>query len=90
MQSKLSNLVDNVSEINKKDCKTWMERKKIRSECEFSEFKNNRLNYRSKKCYGRSTKSINKLLEKFSSTYQFCNGDPNNFFFVIKKRCLSL
>ena len=29
MQSKLSNLVDNLSEINKKDCKTCMERKKI-------------------------------------------------------------
>ena len=28
MQSKLSNLVDNLSEINNKDCKTCMERKK--------------------------------------------------------------
>ena len=29
MQSKLSNLVDNLSEINNKDCKTCMERKNI-------------------------------------------------------------
>ena len=28
MQRKLSNLVDNLSEINNKDCKTYMERKK--------------------------------------------------------------
>ena len=28
MPSKLSNLVDNLSEINNKDCKTYMERKK--------------------------------------------------------------
>ena len=32
MQSKLSDLVDNLSEISNKDCKTCIERKKIRSE----------------------------------------------------------
>ena len=31
MQSKLSDLVDNLSEINNKDCKTCMERKNIKS-----------------------------------------------------------
>ena len=46
MPSKLSNLVDNLSEINNKDCKTCIERKNIKSECEFIGFKNNRLNYR--------------------------------------------
>ena len=35
MQSTLSDLADNLSEINNKDCKKCMERKKIRSECEF-------------------------------------------------------
>ena len=35
MQSKLSDLADNLSEINNKDWKTCTERKKIRSECEF-------------------------------------------------------
>ena len=44
MPSNLSDLVDNLSEINNKDCKTCMERKKIRSECEFNGLKNNRLN----------------------------------------------
>ena len=41
MESKLSNLADNVSEINNKDCEICMERKKIRSECEFIMLKNN-------------------------------------------------
>ena len=44
MQSKLSDLADNLSEINKKECKAYMERKNIKSECDFIEFKNNRLN----------------------------------------------
>ena len=35
MPNKLSNLVDNLSEINNKDCKTCTERKNIKSECEF-------------------------------------------------------
>ena len=35
MTSKLLNLIDSLSEINKKECKTCMERKKIKSECDF-------------------------------------------------------
>ena len=85
MQSKLSNLVDNLSEINNKDCKTCMERKKIRSECEFIGFKNNRLDYRWKECNGTFTKSVNELTEKFSNTYQFCNGDLNKFVLMLRK-----
>ena len=79
MQTKLYNLVDNLSEINNKDCKTCIERKNIKSECEFIEFKNNRLNYPCKECDGTSTKSINELIEKFPSVYQFCDGDLNKF-----------
>ena len=41
MQSKLSDLADNLSEINNKDCKKCMERKNIRLECEFIGLKNN-------------------------------------------------
>ena len=62
-----------------------MERKKIRSECGFSEFKNNWLNYGCKECNGTSTKSINELIEKFPNTYQFCNGDLNKFVFMLRK-----
>ena len=85
MQSKLSDLVDNLSEINNKDSKTCMERKNIKSECDFIGFKNNRLNYRCKECKGTSTKSINGLIEKFSGIYQFCNGDLNKFVLLLRK-----
>ena len=71
MRSKLSNLVDNVPEINNQDFKTFVERKNIKSQCEFIEFKNNRLNYRCKECNAKSTKSVNDLIEKFPNTYRF-------------------
>ena len=48
MPSKSSNLVDNLSKINNKDCKTCIKRKNIKLECEIIELKNNRLNYRCK------------------------------------------
>ena len=89
MQNKLPDLLENLSEINNKDCKTCMERKNIKSECDFIGFKNNRLNYRCKKCKGTSTKSIDELIEKFPSVYHFCNGDLY-ISFVIKKSPLSL
>ena len=69
MPSKLSNLVDNLSEINNKDCKTCMERKNIKSECEFIGLKNNRLNYRCRECNGTCLKSVNDLIEKFQRMY---------------------
>ena len=85
MQSKLSDLVYNLSETNNKECKTCMERKNIKSECDFIGFKNNRLNYRCKECKGTSTKSINGLIEKFLSVYQFCDGDLNKFVLLLRK-----
>ena len=85
MQNKLPDLLENLSEINNKDCKTCMERKNIKSECDFIGFKNNRLNYRCKECKGTSTKSINGLIEKFPSLYQFCNGDLNKFVLLLRK-----
>ena len=85
MPSKLSNLVDNLSEINNKGCKTCIERKNIKSECEFIGLKNNRLNYRCKECNGISNKSINELIEKFPRTCKFCNGDLNKFVLLLRK-----
>ena len=41
--------------------------KKIKSQCEFIGFKNNRLNYRCKEFNGTSIKSVNDLIEKFPS-----------------------
>ena len=85
MRSKLSDLVDNLSEINNKACKTCMERKNIKSECDFVGLKNNRLNYRCKECKGTSTKPINGLIEKFPRVYQFCDGDLNKFVLLLRK-----
>ena len=62
MQSKLSDLADNLSEINSKDRKKCMERKKTRSECEFIGLKDNRLKYKCKECNDISTRSINGLI----------------------------
>ena len=50
MSGSLLSLVDNLSEINKKECKSCMERNNIKSEYKFIEFKNNRLNYKCKEC----------------------------------------
>ena len=51
MSDSLSNLVDNLSEINKKECKSCMERNNTKSECKYIGFINNRLNYKCcKKC----------------------------------------
>ena len=85
MQSKLSNLDDNLSEINNKACKTCIKRKNIKSGCGFIGLKNNRLNYRCKECKATSTKSINELIEKVPRIYQFCNGDLNKFVLLLRK-----
>ena len=85
MQSKLSDLNDNLSEINNKDCQTGIERKNIKSECDFIGFKNNKLNYTCKECKETSTKPINGLIKKFPRMYQFCNGDLNKFVLWLRK-----
>ena len=85
MSTSLSNLVDNLSEINNKDCKKCMERNKIRSECEFVGIKDNRLKYECKKRDDISAKSVNELIEKFPDAYQFCNKDLNKFALLLRK-----
>ena len=60
-------------------------RKKIKSECEFSGFKNDRIHYRCEKCKKRSTKSKGGLIKKFPRIYKFCNGDLNKFALTLRK-----
>ena len=71
--------------ITKIVCKTCMERKNIKSECEFIKFKNNILNCRCKECKGKCNKSIDGLIEKFPSIYQFWDGDLNKFVLLLRK-----
>ena len=81
MLTSLSSLVDNLSEINKKECKKCIEKNNTKSEFKFIKFENNTLNYTYKECDAKSCKSINELIEKFSNIYRFCNGDLNNFLY---------
>ena len=85
MNTSLASLVDNLSEINNKDCKKCMERNKIKSECEFIGFKDNRLIYKCKKCNSKSYKPISKLIKRFPSTYQFCKKDLSKFMLLLRK-----
>ena len=85
MRSKLSDLVDNFSQINNKACKTWMERKNIESESKFIGIKSDRLHYKCKEYGKRCSKSKNGLIRKFPRMYQFCNGNLNKFVLLLRK-----
>ena len=85
MQSKLSGIADNLSEINNKDCKKFEERKKIKSNCEFIGFRGNRSKHKCKECNDTSAKSVDDSIEMFPRTYKFCNGDHNKFVLLLKK-----
>ena len=78
-------IADNLSEINNKDCKKCMERKKIRSECEFIGLKDNRLKYKCKECNVISAKSVDDLKANFPRTYQFCSDNINKFVLLLRK-----
>ena len=43
MSTLLSSLVDILSPINKKECKAYMQRKNIKSECDFIALENDKL-----------------------------------------------
>ena len=85
MSTSLWDLVNKLSEINNKDCKTCMEKRSIKSKCGFTEPKNNRLNYKCNKCGKRCYKSINELIKKFPSVYQFCKDDLHKFVLLLRK-----
>ena len=61
-----------------------MERKKIRSECEFIGFEDNRLKYKCKECNDISVKSVDDLIENFLITHKFCNGNRNKFVLLLR------
>ena len=84
MQTSLSILVDNLSEIYKKECELCKEIK-IMSECKLIGLKNNELYYECKECNDESYKSINELIKKFPNTYQFCKDDLNKFVLLLRK-----
>ena len=85
MATSLSNLADNLSEINNKNCKKCMERNKIKSECRYIKQKENKLIYKCKKCDDISYKSVNGFIQNFPSIYEFCNKNLNKFVLLIRK-----
>ena len=85
MSTSLSSLVDNLSEIYKKECKECKERINIKSVCNFLGVKNNKLNYECKEFKKWWLKPVNGLIKKFSNTHQFCNGNINKFVLLLRK-----
>ena len=66
MPASLSSLVDNLSEINKIECKTCMEGENIKSGCDFVGLKNNNLCYKCKECDKIWQKSSLSLVDNLS------------------------
>ena len=84
MQTSLSNLVDNLSEIYSNDCKGCKEREKIKSMCDSIRIKNKKLYYKCKECNKRSLNSISRLFKKYPIRYQFCNGHIDKFILLLR------
>ena len=85
MSTLLSNLADNLSEINKKECKSCKERENISINCKYINHEDNRLIYKWKKHNNKSYKSIDALKEKFPDIYRFCKKDKNKFLLLLRK-----
>ena len=86
MSASLSELVDNMSGIfNTIECKSFIEKIKINSECCFVGLKNNRLIYRCRECKKECERPTEELIRKFPRSYQFCNGEVNKFILLLRK-----
>ena len=81
MLSSLSNLIDNLSEglhnEGRIDCKSCLD---------YMTTKDEQLIFRCFVCKKNDKKDFNKeLINRFSSTYKFCNGDINKFILLLRK-----
>ena len=81
MLTPLSSLIENLHEIYNKKCID----ENFKSECEFSELKNNRLQYNCHDCEEIQLKPIGELIKKFPKKYKFCNIDINKFILLLRK-----
>ena len=77
MNTSISDFVDNLSEIYKKESKGCEERRKIKSASDTIGLKNNKLNHKWKECKERWLKLPN--------IHQFGNGDIDKFVLLIRK-----
>ena len=85
MNRSLSDLVDNLSEINKQECIRCKEGQNESIDCKHIGCANNRLYYKCDEYKNKSYKPIAPLIERFPNTYQFCNGDNNKFVLLLRK-----
>ena len=81
MSSSLSNLADSLSEEFHNDrcidCKSCLD---------YMSVKDNQLIFRCFECKKNHKKDFNKeLINRFSSTYKFCNGDIDKFILLLRK-----
>ena len=81
MSTSLSSLVDNLPEI----CNKKYIDKSCKSECEFIEFKSNRLQYNCYECKKIQLKPINELIKKFPNTCRFCGRYIEKFILLRRK-----
>ena len=79
MPAKLSDLNDNLLWIHDKKCEKCMARNKIRSECEFIGYKNNRLNYICKECNNCALSHQIKQLKSFRFCINFARVTLTSF-----------
>ena len=70
--------------FNSIECKSCIKKIKINSECCFVGLKNNRLIYKRKECKEEWERSLNKLIENFPNTYQFCEVNLNLFIMLLE------
>ena len=82
MSHSLSNLVDNLSKrVHSDKCRG------CRSCVDYISVKDGQLIFKCPKCNKNHNKDFNKgLINRFASTYEFCDGNINKF--VVKNRSL--
>ena len=71
--------------MQRKKCKGFEKRRKIKPVFNFIGLKNNKLNYEYKECKKRWLKQVIRLIKKFPNLYQFCNGGINKFVLLLRK-----
>ena len=71
LKPSLLSLANRFSEITKKEFKACMERKNIKSECEFIGPKSNKLSYKCKECEKKWSKPVNGLIKSFQAYINF-------------------
>ena len=85
MSSKLSDLINNLSEIYSEECRSCKEETKIKSIRDFIGLKNDKLHCKCNDCKKIWLTPISALIKKFPNTCEFCNGNINKFILLLKK-----